>query len=72
MESYKNDCKSRTFYENHVFNLRRFCKEKKVPNKQVLYDVYVETTGLVGVVYVAVFKENGKVKSANKYLYIHK
>lgn len=42
---------------------------KKVPNKQVLYDVYVETVCLVGVVYIAVFEENAKVQSADKYLY---
>lgn len=67
MESYRNDSKSR-----NVFNLRGFYKEKKVPNKQVLYDVYVETLGLVGVVYIAVFEENGKVQSVDKYLYKHK
>lgn len=39
-----------------------------------MYDVYVETLGLVGVVYsyIAVFEENGKVQSVDKYLYTHK
>lgn len=71
IESYRNDCKSRKFHETHVLTYEGFIR-KIVPNKQDLYDVYVETAGLVEVVYIAVFEENGKVQNADKYLYKHK
>lgn len=73
IESYRNDFKSRKFHETNGLTYEDFIR-KIVPNrpKQVLYDVYVETAGLVEVVYIAVFEENGKVQSVDKYLYKHK